>query len=74
MKAKAKVFVEFRGRKYRLCKGFACKSKRDCSLFVKGVCDSEYGSWCGKLPCEDLASAVNKATGEWFKGGFKEVK
>lgn len=71
---KAKVFVEFRGRKYRLTDNWVCKSKRYCSLFVKGVCDVEDGRWCRKLPCDAIASALYEETGAYFNGGFKEVK
>ncbi len=69
---KAKVIVEFRGRKYRLSKGFVCKSKRDCSLFVKGVCDTDVCP--STLPCDDIAKAFYEETDTWHLGGFKEVK
>lgn len=71
MKAKAKVIVEFRGRKYRLYKECVCKSKRDCSFFVKGVCDTDFQK---TLPCDDIAKALYEETDSWHFGGFKEVK
>lgn len=74
MKDKARVIIEFRGRKYRLTKGFACKSNSNCSLFVKGVCDVDEGRWCRKFPCDDIVSAIDEETGNWFNGGYKEVK
>mgnify|MGYP003301693626 CR=1 FL=1 len=71
---KAKVIVEFRGRKYRLNKECLCKSKRECSLFVKGVCNTGDERWYCKLPCDDLSNATKEAIGDWFNGGFQEVK
>lgn len=62
---KAKVIVEFRGRKYHLSKGFVCKSKRDCSLFIKGVCDTDFQK---ALPCDDIAKAFYEETDTWHLG------
>lgn len=72
MKAKAKVYIEFKGKRYTLTKGFLCRSKRDCSLFERGVCDCPEVSL--EFPCQEIGSAFFKATDKWHRGGFKEVK
>ena len=70
---KARILIEHGGKTYRIGRSRECSSKRDCSLFQRGVCSGAETYWANKLPCADLNKALFDATGWVCSFGFKEV-
>lgn len=56
-RAKARVIVEYKGKKYRLHGRGKCGTK-SCALFKKGVCDNDDDR---RLPCDALYNAIEQA-------------
>jgi len=67
---KACVRIKFNGKYYRATKGWHCRSKRDCDLFKKGVCD--FDGYVRDLPCDPITAAFDRIGGR-CGGCFKEV-
>lgn len=71
-KAKAKVIVEYKGKRYRLHVRGKCGTK-SCALFKKGVCDSNEMEM-SSIPCLTLYNEIKKAGKDIWACVWKEVK
>lgn len=69
----ARILIEHGGKTYRISNSCGCASKRDCSLFKRGVCDRSESCWEDGLPCEELNNSFIAATSMICRFGFKEV-
>lgn len=69
---KARLVVEYKGKRYRVTRNGQCYSKRYCSLFKRGVCD-DYLYRRDDLPCNFLQSAFANI-GVDVCGCFNEIK
>lgn len=69
---KAKLYIEYNGRTYRVGGSNRCSSRRDCDLYDRDICNDP-DKW-RQLPCNPLNDALVNATGCSSKFCFKEVK
>ena len=69
---KARLVVEYKGKRYRVTRNGQCSSRRDCSLFERGVCDDP--DRLDDFPCKRLLYAFTDVRIFYPTGCFKEIK
>lgn len=69
---KARILIEFGGKTYRVGSSCACKSKRDCDLYKKGVCNAD--TEADDFPCAPIHDAFCEVSSDSPARCFKEVK
>ena len=72
MMKKARIIVEYNGKRYRPSGSWKCESKKDCSLFDIIKCTQD--GWRGRLPCEAICDVFAKIAHACPNCGWKEVK